>query len=150
MEQEKMNPEYEIQDLGDNVLCVNCNTELPMETKFKCLVCGKRIKFRYLSSRLQTQIISLWIGFPLTVMFFFMTVGDWAVGGFFDEIWILFGLTMQIITYLFGIQWIIQEFRFKKRAWWRIILGFLMFILELYFMVFSSIFVFEIFGFGFM
>jgi hypothetical protein len=79
-----------------------------------------------------------------------MTVGDWAVGGFFDEIWILFGLTMQIITYLFGIQWIIQEFRFKKRAWWRIILGFLMFILELYFMVFSSIFVFEIFGFGFM
>lgn len=146
MSQEQIDSEENDIDLGYVAECNYCDTEFNEETKYRCPVCGKRIRFPDLSAKIQYMIMSLWIAFPSSAIFFLITISNGIVGGFFDTIWGLIAIVMQFFTYFYGIKWIILEFRSKKRIWWKIGIGLLMFILELYFVVFSSIFVLELFS----
>jgi len=123
-----MVPEYIDQDIGDDVLCIKCDTLLPEKTNFKCPACGKWIKFRFLSGRLQSQIISLWIGFPISQLVFWIAI--FATNYFEIAAWII--IWVEILTILYVIIWISHEYKTDSRRWWRISIGFLITILEVY------------------
>jgi predicted RNA-binding Zn-ribbon protein involved in translation (DUF1610 family) len=138
VDQQNMVPKYMEQDIGEEVLCIRCETLLPKETKFRCPACGKWIRFRFLSGRLQSQIVSLWIGFPISQLVFWIAI--FATNYFEIAAWII--IWIEILTLFYVAIWIIHEFRSESRNWWRISIAFLITILEGYITFFTVILMF--------